>query len=134
MKIFLGGTCHGSHWRDELVQGLQMDWFNPVVETWTPERQAEEIRQREDCDFCLYVITPKMTGFYSIAELVEDSIRRPGKMLYCVLAEDDGETFSDFQLQSLQAVAQMVQRNTGRPTFTGLASLRDWLNQQAAAH
>lgn len=133
MKVFLGGTCNGSRWRDELVQGLQMDWFNPVVEDWTPQCQAEEIHQREECDFCLYVVTPRMTGFYSIAELVEDSIRRPAKMLLCMLTEDGGEVFSGVQRQSLQAVAEMVQRNTGRPAFSDLASLRSWLNQQVAA-
>ena len=37
----------------------------------------EEIKQRAECDFCLYVITPKMTGVYSIAEVVDDSNKRP---------------------------------------------------------
>ena len=131
MKVFLGGTCNGSHWRDELIQGLRLDWFDPVVEHWTPDCRAEEIRQREQCDFCLYVITPKMRGFFSIAEVVEDSIRRPAKTLFCVLMHDGDTSFTRFQQRSLLAVGDMVQRNTGRPVFTDLASLRDWLNQQA---
>jgi len=64
-KVFLGGTCNKSDWRDKLIPLLDIKFFNPVVEDWTPECQDEEIRQREECDFCLYVITPKMTGVYS---------------------------------------------------------------------
>ena len=62
MKVFLGGTCNESTWRDDLIKKLEIDYFNPVVEDWTEECMAEEIRQRESCDYCLYVITPRMTG------------------------------------------------------------------------
>jgi hypothetical protein len=46
-KVFLGGTCNGSTWRDSLVKSLKIDYFNPVVKNWTPECQAEEIKQRD---------------------------------------------------------------------------------------
>ena len=68
-KVFLGGTCNESTWRDELIKKLKIDYFNPVVDDWTEECYKEELRQREICDYCLYVITPKMTGVYSIAEV-----------------------------------------------------------------
>ena len=67
MKIFLGGTCNGSNWRDELIPKLQCDYFNPVVKDWTPACQEEERRQRQGCDVVLYVITPLMEGVYAIA-------------------------------------------------------------------
>ena len=44
-KVFLGGTCNESTWRVELIPLLKIDYFNPVVEDWTPECQAEEERQ-----------------------------------------------------------------------------------------
>ena len=84
-RVFLGGTCNDSPWRAELVPLLTIDSFNPVVEDWTEECMAEEIRQRESCDFVLYVITPKMTGVYSIAEVVDDSNKRPEKTVFCFL-------------------------------------------------
>ena len=62
MKVFLGGTCNGSKWRDQLIPLLKIDYFNPVVKDWNEEAQAEEERQKAESDFCLYVITPKMTG------------------------------------------------------------------------
>lgn len=79
-KVFLGGTCNESAWKDELIPLLEIDFFNPVVDDWDDESQKKkEIIERENSDFVLYVITPKMTGVYSIAEVVEDSIKRPEK-------------------------------------------------------
>lgn len=79
MRVFLGGTCNGSTWRDALIPKLRIDYFNPVVEDWTPECQAEEVRQRQECDFVLYTITKEMKGVYSIAEVVDDSNKRPAR-------------------------------------------------------
>lgn len=82
---------------------------------------AEELRQREECDVCLYVITPKMTGVYSIAEVIDDSNKRPEKTVFVRLRDDDDEKFTDGQWKSLGAVAQMVERNGGR-AFDSLKS------------
>lgn len=132
MKIFLGGTCNQSRWREQLIEGLNMAYFNPVVEDWNEDRRQEELRQRELCDFCLYVLTPKMTGFYAVAEAVEDAVKRPEKVVFCALRRDGGDEFTPFQVKSLQAVAELIERNIGRPTFTDLDALRAWLNRQAA--
>lgn len=113
MKIFLGGTCNESTWRDRLIPLLTMDYFNPVVEDWTPECMAEEIRQREQCDLLLYAITPKMVGCYSIAEVVDDSNKRPEKTLLLLLREDDDLRFTEAQWKSLTAVGHLVTSNGG---------------------
>ena len=84
-RVFLGGTVNGSTWRDQLIPKLEIDYFNPVCDDWTPERQEEEIYQRNICKFVLYVLTPKLTGFYSIAEVVDDSNKRPGRTIFCIL-------------------------------------------------
>ena len=41
-KVFLGGTCNKSKWRDELIDLLKIDYFNPVVDDWNEEAQKEE--------------------------------------------------------------------------------------------
>lgn len=110
-KVFLGGTCNGSTWRDEIIPLLTMDYFNPVVEDWTPECMEEEVRQRAECAYCLYVITPKMTGAFSIAEVVDDSNKVPHKTVLCVLGEDGGDTFTPHQVKSLDQVMAMVEEN-----------------------
>lgn len=134
-KVFLGGTCNDSNWRERLIAKLNnnVDYFNPVVEDWTPECMEEEIRQREICDFCLYVITPKMTGTYSIAEVVDDSNKRPNKTLFCYLENDfnfDSLTLYKFnkgQLKSLSRVANMVKEN-GAKVFNNLNEIAEYLN------
>jgi hypothetical protein len=85
IKVFLGGTCNGSLWREKLTLQLKVNYFNPVVPDWTPECMEKEIQERKNCDYCLYVITPKMTGVYSIAEVVDDSNKRPSKTIFCFL-------------------------------------------------
>lgn len=112
-KVFLGGTCNGSRWRDEIIPLLKIDFFNPVVEDWTPECQREELRQREICDYCLYVITPKMTGVYSIAEAVDDSNKRPNKTIFVYLRKEGVLQFDDGKWESFESVARMVSQNGG---------------------
>lgn len=125
MKVFLGGTCNESTWRQQLIPWLTVDYFNPVVEDWTPECQAEEIRQRQTCDYVLYTITKEMTGVYSIAEAVDDSNKRPEKTLFCIL--DDG--FTEGQIRSLDAVARMIALNGGR-VFSDLRAIARWLHNE----
>lgn len=127
-RVFLGGTCNGSTWRDTLIPQLtKVDYFNPVVSNWTPECQAEEIRQRETCDYCLYVISPKMTGIYSIAEVVDDSNKRPDKTLFLFLDKDEDAIFTPHQLKSLRQTAKMVEKNGAR-VFEIMAQLVNFLN------
>jgi len=114
VKVFLGGTCNESNWRNRIITMLEVNYFNPVVEDWTPECMKEEIKQRETCDLVLYTITPKMTGTYSIAEVVDDSNKRPERTVFVRLRDDGDKRFDDAQWKSLGAVAQMVERNGGK--------------------
>jgi len=128
-KVFLGGTCNGSLWRDDVIRKLKIHYYNPCGETWTPEMMQEELKQREECDFCLYVITPKIEGFYSIAEIADDSNKRPEKTIFCFIEEDEGKKFSDVQIKSLQQVAKMIKKN-GATVFKTLDEVTDFLNHQ----
>ena len=108
-KVFLGGTCNGSHWREALRPLLHMDVYDPQADDWTEDQYEEELKQRTQCDFLLYVITPKMEGVYSIAEVVEDSHAYPSRVYVCFLQEDEGRMFTAAQEKSLQAVARLLQ-------------------------
>ena len=127
MKVFLGGTCNDSKWRDDLIEMLEIDYFNPVVEDWTPECMKEEEKQRKNCDFCLYVLTPKMTGVYSVAEGVDDSNKRPEKTILCILEEDDKDKFDEHQMKSMGQVLKMVEENGGK-AVKSLKSVATYLN------
>lgn len=123
IKVFLGGTCNESLWRDRLIAMLdtsKVNYYNPVVLDWIEDCQIEERRQREICDYCLYCITPRMRGVYSIAEVVEDSIKRPEKTIFVIeeydLLDKDRDisfTFDKGELKSLVEVGNMVERNGG---------------------
>ena len=131
-KVFLGGTCNESTWRDGLIEILEIDYFNPVVDDWTEECYQEELRQREICDYCLYVITPRMRGVYSIAEVVDDSNKRPEKTIFCIVTADFSDTgdiimFDEQQLKSLDKVGVMVQNNGGK-YFRTLREVAKFLN------
>ena len=129
LKVFLGGTCNESTWRYSLIEKLNIDYFNPVVEDWTEECMVEELKQRQICDFCLYTITPQMTGVYSIAEVIDDSNKRPERTIFCLLEEWDGERFTPSQIKSLIQVGRLVERNGGE-FFTDLQVVADYLNGQ----
>ena len=126
-KVFLGGTCNESTWRDERIKKLKIDYFNPVVDDWTEECYKEELRQREICDYCLYVITPRMTGVYSIAEVIDDSNKRPEKTIFCFLSNDDSKRFVNGQIKSLDKVGVMVENNGGK-YFKSLDEVAEFLN------
>ncbi len=126
-KVFLGGTCNETTWRDELKSLLKIDYFDPVVDDWNEKAQQEEVTQRRKCDFVLYTITPKMTGVYSIAQAVDDSNKRPRKTIFCYLEKDGDDLFDFGQLRSLKSVAHMVKQNGGT-ICTSLSECADVLN------
>ncbi len=75
----------------------------------------EELKQRKLCDYVLYVITSKMTGVYSIAEVIDDSNKQPEKTIFCFFQDTDPDTyFSKGQTKSLISVGRMVERNGGK--------------------
>lgn len=85
----------------------------------------EEIKQRNTCDYVLYVITSDMTGVYSIAEIVDDSNKRPDKTVFCVI--EDG--FDKAQKRSLGQVKEMVKEN-GATVCSSLKEVADFLNSK----
>lgn len=127
MKVFLGGTCNESQWRQRVIENLTIDYFNPVVDDWTEECMAEEVRQRESCDVVLYVITPMMTGTYAIAEAVDDSNKRPKRTVFCFLETDQRQNFTGGQVRSLTQVAKMIERN-GATVCGSLEQVWEYLN------
>jgi hypothetical protein len=129
-KVFLGGTCNGTTWREELIPLLEMPYFNPVVKDWTEECQVEEYKQKEICDIHLYVITQKMTGVFSIAEAV-DSANRVDKFTVFVV---DPDGFGISELKSLEAVKDLINKRNGTGIVTSnMQEVADLLNSISPA-
>ena len=115
MRIFLGGTCANTTWRDEFIKEIKnfgIEYFNPVVEDWTPECQLiEEQEKNFKCDTHLYVITKEMMGTYSIAEIINSAWQ---SVLYgttvhnIVFAILDEGTWQKHEIKSFDAIMNMV--------------------------
>ena len=115
IRIFLGGTCAETTWRNELIPLLikrGIDFFNPVVDDWTPECQAiEEDEKNNKCNYHLYVITKEMMGTYSIAEIVHSAHlanmygTSVDKVVFAVL--DEG-TWQKHERKSFDAIMNLV--------------------------
>lgn len=103
------------------------------MDNWNEEAQQTEIEKRETCDYVLYVITPKMKGVYSIAEVVEDSIKRPNKTLFCYLNNYDNLTFDEHQIKSLEMTKLMIENN-GAKTFNNIYDIVTYLNEKGAQY
>ena len=118
MKIFLGGTCTNTTWRDELIPYLEkfnVEYFNPVVKNWTPEcQEIEEDEKNHKCNIHLYVITKEMQGTYSIAEIINSAWQsvlygtNVNFIVFAVLNEDKGE-WTNQQIKSFDAIMKMVE-------------------------
>lgn len=55
-KIFLGGTCNNSTWRNQIEKLVQVEMFNPVVDDWTEECQAIEMDEKDNkCVIYIYM-------------------------------------------------------------------------------
>ena len=109
-KVFLGGTCADTTWREALIKMLGVSFFNPVVEDWTEKCQSiEEVEKAENCNIHLYVITKEMLGVFSIAEVIESAHMSSKQTIFHVIP--DG--FDEGQLRSLKAVGKMVIKHGG---------------------
>lgn len=128
MKVFLGGTCSGWKWRDELQALLKCKYYNPIVKDWSEEDRLREVYERETCDYVLYGITNGIEGVYSIAEAVDDSNKRPEKTLFLNLYREDDRKSTQLMSHSLKAVEKLVKANGGL-VYHDISSVADYLNE-----
>ncbi len=111
MKVFLGGTVNKSTWREYIMPRLEIDYFNPVVEDWNEQAYQRELYEKKTCEFCLFVLTPKMTGYFSIAEVVDEAYKRPDRTILCYLTQDEDDFFDEAQKESLELLYKIVESN-----------------------
>ena len=132
MKVFLGGTCGNSTWRNELLKDLapEVEAFNPVVPNWTPECQAEEDYHKENDDIVLYVITPETPGTYSISEITRSSITQPGRTMVCVVPEANGTAFAAHEAKAWKKILKDCEKD-GTTICATLEDVAKTLNERA---
>jgi len=130
MRIFLGGVCN-STWRKEFIDFLndeKVDYFNPSVEgDWTTEDEQEGTTQKTLCDILLWVITPRMRGFYSPFEIAQLAHQNPDKLWVCFLKHDkdnNGVTHSwtASQMRSIKSIQNKLSEKNVK-VFNDLISI-----------
>ena len=87
---------------------LRVPYFDPVVKNWTKECIAKENKEKSESTIRLYVIDCR-DSVYSIAEVVDDSNKRPHKTIFCLYDEDNN--FNEADRRSLSNIADMIKRN-----------------------
>ena len=131
VSVFLGGTCQGYDWRRKLEKMLSSDvyYFDPYLrngEEWNDEAKQRERIERKTCDFCLYVITSACVKIpYSIAEVVDDSNKRP----YNTILFIDKDGFDEKSLHSAEEIENLCKRN-GAFVFNSLDEVANFLNDK----
>lgn len=130
ITVFLGGTCDNTYWRDKLIELLdnnRVSAFNPVVKIWNKEAQEKELWHRVNDDLCLYTIIPDMTSYYTIAEVVDDSNKRPDKTIFCILEGLNGKTITEAHMKDYIMIKNMVEKN-GSKVFLNLDDTANYIN------
>ncbi|MEQ2944912.1 hypothetical protein [Anaerostipes hadrus] len=134
MKVFLGGTCSGWKWRDEFQKMLKCDYYNPIVKDWGEEDRLREVKERKESDYAVYGITNGIKGVYSIAEVVDDSHKRPEKVIFINLYEEKGSKECKQMGRSIKAVENLLKEN-GIRVYSGNNALKeaaDFINSMNA--
>ena len=126
MKVFLGGTCAGWKWRNDLELLLKCEYYNPIVKNWCEDDRLREVHERETADYVLYGITNGIKGVYSIAEVVDDSNKRPERTIFLNLYKDGDPKMR----HSLAAVENLLKSN-GVRVFNSIKSAAWFLNARA---
>lgn len=131
MKVFLGGTCSGYKWRDKLIPLLKCDYYNPIVKNWSESDRLREVNERKTSDFVLYTITNGIKGVYSIAEVVDDSNKRPEKTIFLNLyQEKENDRLTKQMSHSLKAVENLL-KNNGVKIFNSIDDVANYLNERS---
>jgi hypothetical protein len=90
--IFLGGTHH-SNWRKDFLKIIKelnpsIKCYDPSVESWTYESVLLENLVKQNTPYHVYVLSPRMIGVYSIAEMIDSAHENSVKTYFHIMDTD----------------------------------------------
>lgn len=130
MKVFLDGTACSAQWQNYICERLKINYILYTNDDRSEETLRKRDKDKEQCDFVLYIVSPKMQHFDMIFESVDDSNKRPKKTIFCFVPSDEDLSFTNHQNKSLVATGKMIQRNGGF-WFETVDEALKFLNTQA---
>lgn len=132
MKVFLDGPRDNSKWLDKIIPLLRCSYVEPKGDGFNPENQ---IKEKEECDIHLYVVSARQLHFHLIAQLIDSASEssvfcsNPKYVIYCLLYEDDGVGFSRRQIRSLNIVRDIFKKQSAGCIFcTSLEETANLIN------
>lgn len=125
--VGLFGTVN-SDWRERIIPMLKTNYFNPIVDDWTPEAQAQEELIKQTASGILFVISPKQKGFFSFVELTEFALQSPDRMFVCILDNDDNVSWDADAKKSIDAVRKFLTDKTDVTVYTTLEDVANAIN------
>eukprot|EP00049_Salpingoeca_infusionum_P002660 m.58726 g.58726 ORF g.58726 m.58726 type:complete len:104 (+) comp11715_c0_seq1:64-375(+) len=71
--VFLGGACGATTWRRDiaipLLKKMELNFFNPQVDDWSPDLVAIEAKAKKDATVLLFVFDPSTRCLASLVEV-----------------------------------------------------------------
>lgn len=124
-KVFLGGTIGNTDWRSIFQRFLtkyNISYFNPQIKNrqWNQEDRQNEENEKLSSNIHLYVITPQMTGLYSIAELVQSSNIENINTVVVFLKKIGNKQFNDNVFNSLKNIKDLIKENNNTYVYFNL--------------
>jgi len=116
--VGLFGTCGDSKWRDGFIEKykqLNIDFFNPKVDDWQPERAVDEARHLAEDEVILFPVTSETYGLGSLAEVgfsILQAIRLDDRRDFIIMIEMSLDSVLDNEVarrESLRGRALVLQ-------------------------
>ena len=83
---------------------MDIEYFEPVVEEGNNEVYKKDLYERENREYCWYVLILRIKYVYPVAELVGDSNKRSKRTLFCFLEKYGNKEFDTIQVKSMMAL------------------------------
>lgn len=123
--IFLGGTVEGYDWRSALIAKWKkamsddsnkkinhIKLYNPVIPDWSEKDRKKEDDIKNNALINLFVITPDMRGYYSIAEAIDCS-HKPGCKSILIIYDKHDNGFDTMEKHSFDHIGELIKSNGG---------------------
>lgn len=97
-SVFLGGSCGITTWRQDeaipLLREKNLLFFNPQVETWTPDLVEIEAKNKEAADILLFVVDGQTRALATLIEVTEWIVSGKKQVLLVINDIPDGTEIS----------------------------------------
>eukprot|EP00301_Raphidiophrys_heterophryoidea_P001254 c10610_g1_i1.p1 GENE.c10610_g1_i1~~c10610_g1_i1.p1 ORF type:complete len:191 (+),score=50.30 c10610_g1_i1:181-753(+) len=139
VDVFLGGSCNPTTWRHEIavpkLEALNITFYNPQVDEWSPELVALEAHFKTTAQVLLFVIDDATRAVASMVEAVEFITEKPDRIVVAVLDLDSNSKFDDTEdppepseikdLNRGRAYVRDVAKRRGVPVFGSIEEALD---------